>query len=338
MAIEKAVQTGTEVVSSPMLNLDFIYYLIYLFFKWITSPFSTETSTGVNFLNVFKYSSDGSSVVTEYFAFDKLGNPITAVYDKYGNELSSGFDKYGDPIKTLYDISGNPIGTVYDKFGNAIDFPLSKIGELASSTYDTFGNGIGALYDGYSLFTPPHGFSHFGGVSGWFENSFTNPYCLECPSFADLFFGGINTWIYALIALAILALFFLMAKESELSSHESILYDTVYERGAVDKSNQKAARWEKVLSLVKSENQNDWKAAIIDADNLLEEALNENGFAGNTVGEMLKAGNFDTLQSAWTGHKVRNSIAHDPNFILTHRDAKVAVANFGQVFSEFYHL
>lgn len=271
MAVEKAVQTGTEVLTSPMLNLDFIYYLIYLFFKWLASPFSTETATSVNFLNVLKYTANGEAVT--------------------------------DP-----------------------------------SIYARFGDGIGALYDGYSLFTPPHGFSDFGGISGWFKNFFTNPYCAECPSFLDLFFGGINTYIYGLIGLGMLGLLILKVKGSELSEHEAILYDTVYDRDAVDTSSKKASRWEKILSLIKSENENDWRAAIIDADNLLEEALEDNGFLGTTVGERLKNANFDTVQRAWAGHKVRNAIAHDPNFTLTHREAKIAVANFGQVFSEFYHL
>jgi hypothetical protein len=165
MAIEKAIQTGVEVGSSPVFNLDFIYYLIYLFFKWIFSPFSTETSTGINFLNVFKYTSDGSPVTTQYSAFDKLGNPITMVYDKYGNELISGFNSLGKPLETLYDVAGRPIEFVYGKYGNIIDFPLSSIGDMSINAYDNFGNGIGALYDGYSLITPPHGFSSFGGTS-----------------------------------------------------------------------------------------------------------------------------------------------------------------------------
>ena len=135
-----------------------------------------------------------------------------------------------------------------------------------------------------------------------------------------------------------IGLLFLKAKGKEFSEHESILYDTVYSRNAVDSSNKKSARWEEILTLIKSENQNDWKAAIMKAENLLEEALDENGFEGFTTGDRLKNANFSTLQNAWAGYKVRNAIAHDPTFVLTQREAKMAVANFGQVFSEFYHL
>jgi hypothetical protein len=52
------------------------------------------------------------------------------------------------------------------------------------------------------------------------------------------------------------------------------------------------------LTLINSQNQNDWKAAIIDADNLLEETLEENKFYGESVGDRLKKADFATLQSA----------------------------------------
>ncbi len=274
MAVEKIAE-NSEIVITPFLNLDFIFYLIYLFFKSISdffmSPFSTDTSTSINFLNVIKYAADGKAVL--------------------------------DPDK-----------------------------------YSRFGDGIGALYDGYSLFHPPHGLPDFGGISGWLDNFFNNPYCASCPSFADLFFGGVNTYLYGLITLGLLGLLFLKHKLAALEEHESILYDTVYDKDEVNESSKKGQRWEKILSLLNSENENDWRAAILDADNLLEEVLEENGFYGNSIGERLKRANFSTLQNAWAGHKVRNSIAHDPNYNLTQRDAKVAISNFGQVFSEFYHL
>jgi hypothetical protein len=70
----------------------------------------------------------------------------------------------------------------------------------------------------------------------------------------------------------------------------------------------------------------------------LEEALEENGYYGASIGDKLKKANFSTINNAWIAHKVRNEIAHNPSFELTQREAKRAISNFGQVFSEFYHL
>lgn len=265
------MEKGTEVLSISFVNLDFIYYLIYLFFKSIMDFFIPPNDDSlINFFNVWRYTSDGAVV-------------------------------------------------------------------LDADKYSQYGEGVGAIYDGYSLFTPPHGGLDFGGVSGWIDNFFTNPYCLECSSFSDLFFGGLNTWLYIFIVLGFIPLIFLKQKSEFLTEKESVMYDRVYKRDIVEKGSKKNEKWEKVLTLVNSENQNDWKAAIVDAENLLEEALEENSFYGQSVGDRLKKADFDTVQNAWAGHKTRNQISHDINYELTHRDAKVAIANYNKVFNEFYH-
>jgi hypothetical protein len=61
------------------------------------------------------------------------------------------------------------------------------------------------------------------------------------------------------------------------------------------------------------------KNAIMEADKLLDFALERNSVQGDTLGEKLgKAQNVFTnkenLERAWNGHKVRNSLAHDINF------------------------
>ncbi len=72
-------------------------------------------------------------------------------------------------------------------------------------------------------------------------------------------------------------------------------------------------RWMHVLSLIESGQESDWRQAIIEADIILYDALDEAGFPGTSIGEKLK--NIDmrrlaTLQEAWDAHKVRNEIAH----------------------------
>ena len=205
-----------------------------------------------------------------------------------------------------------------------------------SVDYESFGEGIGALYDGYSLFTPPHGASSWS-FSGWVENFFTNPYCADCPSFADIFFGGVNTWIYfSAFAFLILIAFFKM-RLKELEKKEEILYDTVFDKDVQGSNEYKNKKWQEIMSLLNSPNQNDWKQAIINADNLLERVLLEQGFEGESLGEKLKNADFETLPNAWSAHKIRNRIAHEADFVLTQRQAKGTIQNYSKVFSEFYY-
>lgn len=72
-------------------------------------------------------------------------------------------------------------------------------------------------------------------------------------------------------------------------------------------------RWNHVRQMVESPNENDWRQAIIEADIMLDDLLSQLGYAGQSVGEKLKAvdpSRFQSLQYAWDAHKVRNEIAH----------------------------
>ena len=75
----------------------------------------------------------------------------------------------------------------------------------------------------------------------------------------------------------------------------------------------KNARWEEVMRLAHGTTESDWRRAIMEADIMLGEALEHQGYRGNTVGERLKDANplqMTTLDIAWQAHKVRNEIAH----------------------------
>lgn len=74
------------------------------------------------------------------------------------------------------------------------------------------------------------------------------------------------------------------------------------------------ARWAHVQSLIESPHMRDWREAIMEADIMLEDALAERGYAGESIGERLKnltVSNLGSLDDAWEAHKVRNRIAHE---------------------------
>lgn len=84
-------------------------------------------------------------------------------------------------------------------------------------------------------------------------------------------------------------------------------------------------RWKKVEELFHSQNPNDWRVAIIEADAMLEDLTLQLGYNGATLGERLRKierSDFPTLNHAWEAHKVRNKIAHEgSNFHLTPQHA-----------------
>ena len=119
--------------------------------------------------------------------------------------------------------------------------------------------------------------------------------------------------------------------DKELRAEED-LYDEVY-RGI-----KKSSRLDDVLTHIDSENPNDWKLAIIEADIMLDDLLKERGYVGSSLGERLKSispTQLGSLNEAWEAHKVRNRIAHDgADFVLTKRMAEDAISRYRRVFND----
>ncbi|MCA9365963.1 hypothetical protein KC722_00065 [Candidatus Kaiserbacteria bacterium] len=104
-------------------------------------------------------------------------------------------------------------------------------------------------------------------------------------------------------------------------------------------SGSKNTRWEDVLMHSGTNNPNDWKLAIIEADIMLGELLDAMGLGGTTIGEKLKSASpnsFKTLDQAWRAHRVRNEIAHaGSDFVLTKKAAQDTITQYKMVFEEF---
>ena len=101
-------------------------------------------------------------------------------------------------------------------------------------------------------------------------------------------------------------------------------------------------RWESVMRHIESNNQNDWRQAIMEADIMLDDLLNKMEYHGESIGEKLKRverSDFNTLDEAWEAHKVRNQIAHEGSAMaLNQYEAKRVINLYKKVFEEFYYI
>lgn len=118
--------------------------------------------------------------------------------------------------------------------------------------------------------------------------------------------------------------------------------DIGYDDKEVKSDPESASRWEKVVTLISSQNQNDWKQAILEADIILGKLLTGMGYKGEGIGEQLKRvvkGDFESIDQAWEAHKIRNMVAHDGStFTLNHHEAKRVINLYKQVFQEFFYI
>lgn len=146
-----------------------------------------------------------------------------------------------------------------------------------------------------------------------------------------------------LVALCVAWAIYAYMKLQEVIGEEEKIFgkvpdDSFMEGDAVpkEKVNEK---WLRIEEHANSNNEADWRLAIIEADILLEDTLRAAGYHGDGVGEILKTiekSDMLTLDAAWDGHKVRNRIAHSGgDFNLDEREAKRVVKLFESVFREF---
>ena len=156
------------------------------------------------------------------------------------------------------------------------------------------------------------------------------------------FFLGIS------IILAVFFLFGIVYCVEQLKiirKKEHDLYDLKVEEAyetAVKGDATLAKRWESIQRHIESDNENDWRQAIMEADIILDDLLNKMEYKGDSIGEKLKRvekADFATLDDAWEAHKVRNQIAHEGSTTpLGQYEAKRVINLYKKVFEEFYYI
>lgn len=140
------------------------------------------------------------------------------------------------------------------------------------------------------------------------------------------------------LAIVLLAgIFWTSLKIRDIHHAEHKKYEPIHVEEIIAKG--KTVQWQTVLDLVNSENPAEWKLAILEADNMLDEILEEQGYLGETLADKLKAMTPTRIASyneIWEAHKVRNQIAHGGavEMDLTKKMARDAVVQFGNAFKE----
>lgn len=137
-----------------------------------------------------------------------------------------------------------------------------------------------------------------------------------------------------IIIFSLVRMFEIQYHEDDLIEHE---INEALARDAEQERNENP-RWRYIQTLVDSPNESDWRIAIIEADTMLDEILEDRGYSGETLAEKLKAvdgGAFTSLQNAWDAHNVRNKIAHSgSDYSITELEARRTIKMFQNIFEE----
>lgn len=96
------------------------------------------------------------------------------------------------------------------------------------------------------------------------------------------------------------------------------------------------SRWLAIEQQLTRDNESSYQLAILNADKLLDHALKERGFSGNTMGERMKSAKavWTKTDNVWTAHKIRNQIAHEAEVKLSYDGTRRAMAAFKQALKD----
>lgn len=151
------------------------------------------------------------------------------------------------------------------------------------------------------------------------------------------FVARIST-VISMVAIAIAVYAYMML--SEITSAETKKLGLTLSWDSERK--QKNERWERVETYMTSLNPSDWKIAILEADNILDQVVERMGYPGTTLGERMKnieASDFPYLDETWEAHKTRNAIAHKgTDYELSRSDAERTINIYHRVFKELGYL
>ena len=143
---------------------------------------------------------------------------------------------------------------------------------------------------------------------------------------------------YILIALALALIWFIVSYYRKLMAVRKEEAERLYPK-EVQTKEEVNPRWKQIIDNVMSVNESDWRLAILEADIILAEVLDNLGLPGEIMADKLKAADkndFKTIDNAWEAHKIRNQVAHQGSaFHLDQREASRVVGLYESVFKEF---
>ena len=89
------------------------------------------------------------------------------------------------------------------------------------------------------------------------------------------------------------------------------------------------SRWERIERTFRAEEVGP-RMAVIDADKLLDHALKQSGFKGETMADRMRSAeaSLKNYDAVWSAHKLRNKLVHEQDMVLSNNHAREALRIF----------
>ncbi len=99
--------------------------------------------------------------------------------------------------------------------------------------------------------------------------------------------------------------------------------------------NKLGKQWISIKKKFDSGTEGDYKMAVIEADNMLEEVMEKMGVEGESLSEKLNKVSPEKLKNlddVWLAHKVRNNIVYDPDYKVSSEEIKKTIDIYREAF------
>lgn len=94
----------------------------------------------------------------------------------------------------------------------------------------------------------------------------------------------------------------------------------------------RSSRWKAIKGRIDSDDAQDWKLAIVEADSIMDDILNNIGYKGDGLADKLKSvepSDFLSIQDIWEAYKIRSKIAQQGEKLeLTKEEARAALEKY----------
>lgn len=96
--------------------------------------------------------------------------------------------------------------------------------------------------------------------------------------------------------------------------------------------------WQDIRQKLESNNETDYKVAIIQADAFIDDLIGRMGYKGDNFGERLTnipINHIVNIEGMKQAHETRNRIIHDESFVVSKEDAEIALGQFEELLKSY---
>lgn len=154
-------------------------------------------------------------------------------------------------------------------------------------------------------------------------------YFISSPSIQDALFGVKLVFIFFTVFFLCAVIYFYL--NSSYLQYQFLEDVTEFFSWQAYGLRQVDKRWRSIVRKTESGAEEDYKLAIVEADDFLYQTMESGGFAGETFEELVESaakkmqpGFADILQD----HQIRNSIVYEPNYMLDLDDARRTLLHY----------